>query len=56
VLGGWLVLRGETDVGTVVAALTGLTRIDRPWNNLIKFYRSLSTVMVRYGLLVEAIE
>jgi ABC-type bacteriocin/lantibiotic exporter with double-glycine peptidase domain len=56
VLGGWLVLRGETDVGTVVAALTGLTRIDRPWNNLIKFYRSLSLVMIRYGLLAGAIE
>jgi ABC-type bacteriocin/lantibiotic exporter with double-glycine peptidase domain len=56
VLGGWLVLRGDTDVGTVVAALTGLTRIDRPWNNLIKFYRSLSMVIVRYGLLAGAIE
>jgi ABC-type bacteriocin/lantibiotic exporter with double-glycine peptidase domain len=56
VLGGWLVLRGETDVGTVVAALTGLTRIGRPWNNLIKFYRTLGTVMVRYGLLAKAIE
>ena len=55
VLGGLLVLRGETDVGTVVAALTGMTRIDRPWNNLIKFYRSLSTVMVRYAMLADGI-
>jgi ABC-type bacteriocin/lantibiotic exporter with double-glycine peptidase domain len=55
VLGGWLVLRGETDVGTVVAALTGMSRIDRPWNNLIKFYRSLGAVIVRYGMLADAI-
>ncbi|WP_414474061.1 hypothetical protein [Microvirga sp. M2] len=55
VLGGWLVLRGEADVGIVVAALTGMTRLDRPWNNLIKFYRSLSTVTVRYALLEDAI-
>lgn len=55
VMGGLLVLRGETDVGTVVAALTGVTRIDRPWNNLIKFYRSLSTVMVRYAMLADRI-
>ncbi|MGO4388653.1 ABC transporter transmembrane domain-containing protein [Microvirga sp. 2YAF29] len=55
VLGGWLVLQGKTDVGTVVAALSGLTRIDRPWKNLIKFYRSLSTVLVRYGMLADAI-
>jgi len=55
VLGGWLVLRRETDIGTVVAALSGMSRIDRPWKNLVKFYRSLSTVMVRYGLLADAI-
>jgi ABC-type bacteriocin/lantibiotic exporter with double-glycine peptidase domain len=55
-IGGWLVLRGQTDVGTVVAALIGLTRIGRPWNNLIKFYRTLSVVIVRYDLLKEAIE
>jgi len=54
-LGGWLVLRGETDVGTVVAALTGMTRIDRPWKNLVKFYRSLSMVRVRYGMLADAL-
>ncbi len=55
VLGGWLVLQGETDVGTVVAALTGMSRIDRPLKNLVKFYRSLSTVLVRYGMLTDAI-
>jgi ABC-type bacteriocin/lantibiotic exporter with double-glycine peptidase domain len=55
VLGGWLVLRGATDVGTVVAALSGMSRIDRPWKNLVKFYRSLGTVLVRYGLLADAI-
>ena len=55
VLGGWLVLRGQTDVGTVVATLTGMARIDRPWNNLIKFYRTLGTVMVRYGLLADGL-
>jgi ABC-type bacteriocin/lantibiotic exporter with double-glycine peptidase domain len=29
-LGGWLVLDGRSDVGTVVASLTGLTRIEGP--------------------------
>ena len=27
-LGGWLVLQGRSDVGTVVASVTGLTRIE----------------------------
>ena len=29
-LGGWLVLQGKTDVGTVVAATSGLSRIQGP--------------------------
>ena len=55
VLGGWLVLDGRTDVGTVVATLGGLNRMGRPWNELIKFYRTLSIVRVRFALLAEAI-
>jgi ABC-type bacteriocin/lantibiotic exporter with double-glycine peptidase domain len=54
-LGGWLVLHGRTEVGTVVASLTGLTRIDRPWRELVSFFRSASTVRVQYAMLVQAI-
>ena len=38
-LGGWLVLNGKTDVGTVVAATSGLGRIQGPSTFLIAFYR-----------------
>jgi ABC-type bacteriocin/lantibiotic exporter with double-glycine peptidase domain len=55
-LGGWLVLRGETGVGTVVAALSGLTRFARPWSNLVKFYRELNAIRVRFGLLRDVLE
>lgn len=55
-LGGWLVIRGQSDVGTVVASLTGLTRIEGPWRDLVAFFRTASTVRVKYGLLRPAIE
>jgi ABC-type bacteriocin/lantibiotic exporter with double-glycine peptidase domain len=54
-LGGWLVLNGRTDVGTVVASLTGLTRLERPWRELVSFFRSASTVRVQYAMLVRAV-
>jgi ABC-type bacteriocin/lantibiotic exporter with double-glycine peptidase domain len=54
-LGGWLVLNGRTDVGTVVASLTGLTRLERPWRELVSFFRSASTIRVQYAMLVQAI-
>jgi ABC-type multidrug transport system fused ATPase/permease subunit len=54
-LGGWLVLEGRSDVGTVVASLTGLTRIEGPWRDLVSFYRSASTVRVKYVMLEGAV-
>ena len=54
-LGGWLVLDGRSDVGTVVASLTGLARIEGPWRDLVSFFRSASTVRVKYAMLLPAI-
>ena len=54
-LGGWLVLQGRTDVGTVVASLSGLARIDGPWRELVRFFRQASTVRVKYEMLVQAL-
>ena len=52
-LGGYLVIRGQSDVGTVVAALSGLSRIAKPWNELIAFYRQWSVVKVRFALMAS---
>jgi len=54
VLGGLLVIDGRTDVGTVVAALSGLARIAEPWRELIAFYRELSIVRIKFELLLAA--
>ncbi|MFC3615659.1 ABC transporter transmembrane domain-containing protein [Lutimaribacter marinistellae] len=54
-LGGWLVLEGQTDVGTVVAATTGLTRIQGPTTFLIAFYRQVSANRIKFDLLRELI-
>lgn len=50
-LGGWLVLEGRTDVGTVVAATAGLGRIQGPTAFLIAFYRQVSANRVKFELL-----
>jgi len=52
-LGGWFVLQGRTDAGTVVASLTGLTRLEGPWRELITFYRQASTMRVSFELIVD---
>ena len=50
-LGGVLVLDGKTDVGTVVAATLGLSRLHGPTAFLISFYRQVSANRVKFELL-----
>ena len=50
-LGGFLVLEGRTDVGTVVAATMGLSRLQGPTTFLIAFYREVSANRVKFELL-----
>jgi ABC-type bacteriocin/lantibiotic exporter with double-glycine peptidase domain len=54
-IGGWYVIEGRTDTGTVVAALAGLARIEGPWRELVAFYRLASTMRVSYELIVRAV-
>ena len=51
-IGGLMYLDGKVDIGTVVASLSALTRVNDPWRGMIAFYRNLSTVRVRFDLLV----
>lgn len=55
-LGGAYVLQGKTDVGTVVAATTGLARIQGPSTFLIAFYRQVSANKIKFILLRELLE
>ncbi|CAN0584752.1 unnamed protein product [Ectocarpus sp. 12 AP-2014] len=50
-LGGYHVVQGNTDVGTVVAATMGLARLQGPTSFMIAFYRQISATRVKYELL-----
>jgi ABC-type bacteriocin/lantibiotic exporter with double-glycine peptidase domain len=50
-IGGWLVIHGQTDVGTIVAFLSGFERISDPWRELVSFYRRASAARVKYQLI-----
>lgn len=55
-VGGWFLMRGETEVGTVVAFISGLARMNDPWNDLVDFFRNLANAGVKYALIVEVLE
>jgi ABC-type multidrug transport system fused ATPase/permease subunit len=54
-IGGWLAIHGRTDVGTIVAFVSGVGRISDPWRELVAFYRRASDARVRYRLVRESL-
>ena len=54
-LGGWMVIEDRTDIGTVVAVLTGLTQISGPWLEVTRFFRNANSMRVRFDLINDRI-
>jgi ABC-type multidrug transport system fused ATPase/permease subunit len=54
-IGGWLAIHGRTDIGTIVAFLSGFEKISEPWRELVAFYRRWSDARVKYGLVRESL-
>ena len=52
-IGGWFVIQGKTEVGTIVAFLSGFEKISGPWTELITFYREVSNSRMKYAMLVD---
>lgn len=55
VLGGYLVIKGEAEVSTLVVFISGFQRLSDPWDQLVNFYRSVSNARVIFGLVTEAL-
>jgi ABC-type bacteriocin/lantibiotic exporter with double-glycine peptidase domain len=54
-VGGWFVMQGKTEVGTVVAFISGLARTNDPWNDLVDFFRNLTNAGVKYELIAQVV-
>ena len=53
-VGGYYVVQGRIDVGTVVAFVSGLAKVNDPWGDLVNWYREMTLVRTRYRLLADA--
>ena len=54
-VGGWLLLQGRTEMGTIVAFISGINRMNDPWGDLVNFFRDLTNAGVKYRLIVDTI-
>jgi ABC-type bacteriocin/lantibiotic exporter with double-glycine peptidase domain len=55
-VGSWQVLKGETEIGTVVAFITGLNRMNDPWGDLVNYFRDMTNAAVKYRLITRVID
>jgi len=55
-VGGYYAVKGEIEVGTVIAFVSGLAKINDPWGDVVNWFREMTVVSVRYRLMADAIE
>ena len=53
VVGGYLVIHGQTTIGTVVAFVSGFDRLSGPLRDLLNFYREYEQAKVQYRMIVQ---
>jgi len=55
-IGSWFVLAGKTEIGTVVAFISGLNRMNDPWGDLVNYFRDLTNAAVKYRLIARVLD
>lgn len=53
-VGGWLAVQGRIEVGTVVAFVSGLAKVNDPWGDIVNWFRDTMETSVRYRMVAEA--
>jgi ABC-type bacteriocin/lantibiotic exporter with double-glycine peptidase domain len=54
-LGAWLVINGKTEIGTIVAFISGLSTVKDPWGDLVSWFQNLMVTVAKYQFLFDAI-
>src|SRR5271167_1082338 len=54
-IGGWWVYTDRLELGGVVAFISGISRLNDPWGDLVNYFRDLTVTQVKYRLLANAV-
>jgi ABC-type multidrug transport system fused ATPase/permease subunit len=55
-VGSWFVVEDKTEIGTVVAFISGLNRMNDPWGDLVNYFRDLTNAAVKYRLIARVLD
>src|SRR5271169_480936 len=54
-IGGWWIYTDHLELGGVVAFISGISRLNDPWGDLVNYFRDLTVTQVKYRLLANAV-
>lgn len=54
-VGGWFAAQGRIEVGTVVAFVSGLAKVNDPWGDVVNWFREMMVVNVKYDLITSTV-
>jgi len=54
-IGGWWVYTDRLEIGGVVAFISGISRLNDPWGDLVNYFRDITITQVKYRLLANAV-
>ena len=55
-VGGWYAVQGRIEIGSVVAFISGLAKLNDPWGDLVNWFRDMTVNRVKYRLVRDALE
>jgi ABC-type multidrug transport system fused ATPase/permease subunit len=55
-VGGWYAVTGRIEVGTIVAFVSGLVKVNDPWGDIVNWFREATVVEVKYRLVADAVD
>jgi ABC-type multidrug transport system fused ATPase/permease subunit len=53
--GGWYAITGRIEIGTVVAFISGLGKLNDPWGDVVNWFRDMTVNRVKYRLVRDAL-
>ena len=55
-VGPWMLRQGRTEVGTIVAFISGLARMNGPWGDLVNYFRDLTNAGLKYRMIAAELD
>jgi ABC-type bacteriocin/lantibiotic exporter with double-glycine peptidase domain len=55
-IGSWFVIEDKTEIGTVVAFISGMNRMNDPWGDLVNYFRDLTNAAVKFRMIARVLD